>query len=149
LVEIDTLGIGDELVDIEELPDSDQRVKRVLELTDNWGADIVAELVGHPRVCNEGLAMVGRTGRYLEIGNISPGLKYELDPSQLIFGNKTMFGMVYYEAQHLQQALDLMRRTRDLYPWEKVVSHTFPLERINEAFIEADRGRVTRAAIVP
>jgi D-arabinose 1-dehydrogenase-like Zn-dependent alcohol dehydrogenase len=143
-------GFGaDEVVDIEKLPDADQRIKRVLELTDNWGADIVAELVGHPRVCNEGLAMVGRTGRYLEIGNINPGLKYELDPSQLIFGNKTMFGMVYYEAQHLQQALDLMRRTRDRYPWEKVISHTFSLERINEAFVEADAGRVTRAAIVP
>src|SRR5207248_6347708 len=38
-------GFGaDELIDIEELPDPDMRVKRVLELTDNWGADVVAEL---------------------------------------------------------------------------------------------------------
>ena len=143
-------GFGaDELIDIEELPDPDLRVKRALELTDNWGADIVVELVGHPRVCPEGLRMVGRTGRYLEIGNINPGLTYELDPSTLIFGNRSILGMVYYEAEHLQQALDLMRRTRDRYPWDKVVSHTFPLEKINEAFIEADQGRVTRAAIVP
>jgi D-arabinose 1-dehydrogenase-like Zn-dependent alcohol dehydrogenase len=143
-------GFGaDELIDIEEFPDPDMRVKRVLELTDNWGADVVAELVGHPRVCNEGLRMLGRTGRYLEIGNISPGLTYELDPSYLIFGNRTILGMVYYEAEHLQQALDLLSRTRDTYPWQKVVSHTFPLERINEAFVEADHGRVTRAAIVP
>jgi D-arabinose 1-dehydrogenase-like Zn-dependent alcohol dehydrogenase len=143
-------GFGaDEIIDLEEFPDPEMRVRRVFELTDNWGADIVAELVGHPRVCIEGLQMVGRTGRYLEIGNISPGLKYELDPSTLIFGNKTMFGMVYYEAEHLQQALDLMRRTRDRYPWDRVISHTFPLERINEAFVEADQGRVTRAAIVP
>jgi D-arabinose 1-dehydrogenase-like Zn-dependent alcohol dehydrogenase len=143
-------GFGaDELVDIEEFPDTEMRVKRVLELTDGWGADVVAELVGHPRVCNEGLAMVGRTGRYLEIGNINPGLKYELDPSMLIFGNRSILGMVYYEAEHLQQALDLMRRTRDRYPWDRVISHTFPLERINEAFVEADQGRVTRAAIVP
>jgi len=60
-----------------------------------------------------------------------------------------MLGKVYYEGEHLQQALDLLRRTRDRYPWHKVVSHTFPLERINEAFAEADGGRVTRAAIVP
>ncbi len=143
-------GFGaDATIDVEELPDPDMRVRRVMELTDNWGADVVAELVGHPRVCNEGLRMVGRTGRYLEIGNINPGLTYELDPSTLIFGNRSILGMVYYEAEHLQQALDLMRRTRDRYPWHKVVSHTFPLERINEAFIEADQGRVTRAAIVP
>src|SRR6266542_729548 len=107
------------------------------------------ELVGHPRVCNEGLRMLGRTGRYLEIGNINPGLTYELDPSFLIFGNRSILGMVYYEAEHLQQALELMARTRTKYPWQKVVSHTFPLEHINEAFVEADQGRVTRAAIVP
>jgi D-arabinose 1-dehydrogenase-like Zn-dependent alcohol dehydrogenase len=143
-------GFGaDQTIDIEEFPDADMRVKRVFDLTDNWGADIVAELVGHPRVCNEGLRMLGRTGRYLEIGNINPGLTYELDPSTLIFGNRSILGMVYYEAEHLQQALDLMRRSRDRYPWDKVISHTFPLEQINEAFVAADQGRVTRAAIVP
>jgi len=92
---------------------------------------------------------VGRTGRYLEIGNINPGLTYELDPSYLIFGNRSILGMVYYEAEHLAPALDLMKRTRDKYPWQRVVSHTFPLEQINEAFAAADRGQVTRAAIVP
>ena len=50
---------------------------------------------------------------------------------------------------HLAQALDLMKRTRDKYPWQRVVSHTFPLEQINEAFAAADQGQVTRAAIVP
>jgi D-arabinose 1-dehydrogenase-like Zn-dependent alcohol dehydrogenase len=143
-------GFGaDATIDLEELPDADMRVQRVMELTDNWGADVVAELVGHPRVVNEGLRMLGRTGRYLEIGNINPGLTYELDPSTLIFGNRSILGMVYYEAEHLQQALDLMRRTRDSYPWHRVVSHTFPLEHINEAFVAADEGKVTRAAIVP
>jgi L-iditol 2-dehydrogenase len=140
---------ADFVVDIEEFPDADMRVQRVLQLTDGWGADIVAELVGHPRVCNEGLRMVGRTGRYLEIGNINPGLTYELDPSYLIFGNRSILGMVYYEAEHLAQALDLMKRTADKYPWNRVVSHTFPLEQINEAFAAADQGKVTRAAIVP
>jgi D-arabinose 1-dehydrogenase-like Zn-dependent alcohol dehydrogenase len=140
---------ADQLIDLRELPEPEQRVARVAELTDGWGADVVAELVGHPRVCPEGLSMLGRTGRYLEIGNISPGLRYELDPSWLIFGNRSILGMVYYEAEHLQQALDLMRRTRTTYPWHKVVSHKFPLEQVNEAFAQADQGRVTRAAIVP
>ena len=137
------------IIDIEEFPDADLRVRRVMELTDGWGADVVAELVGHPRVCNEGLRMLGRTGRYLEIGNINPGLTYELDPSTLVFGNRSILGMVYYEAEHLAQALDLMRRTHSRYPWDRVVSHTFALERINEAFEAADEGKVTRAAIVP
>ena len=139
---------ADETIDLREIPDSAQRVERVRELTDGWGADVVAELVGHPRVVNEGLQMLGRTGRYLEIGNINPGLEFSLDPSQLIFKNITVYGMVYYEAEHLQQGLDLLSRTRDRYPWHQVVSHTFLFDQINEAFAAADRGEVTRAAIV-
>ncbi|MCC7107541.1 MAG: zinc-binding dehydrogenase [Chloroflexi bacterium] len=139
---------ADELIDLQELRTPDERVQRVLELTDGWGADVVAELVGHPRVVPEGLRMVGRTGRYLEIGNISPGLTYEIDPSQLIFRNITMYGMVYYEAEHLQQALELMSRTRTKYPWDRVLSHSYALEDIETAFQMADQGRVTRAAIV-
>lgn len=142
-------GFGaDTTIDFRELREPDQRVKRVLDLTDGWGADVVVEVAGHPRVCNEGLKMVGRTGRYLEIGNISPGLTYELDPSWLIFGNRTMYGMVYYEAEHLAQALRLMERTVTKYPWDRVISHEFPLDRIGEAFRLADAGEVTRAAIV-
>jgi threonine dehydrogenase-like Zn-dependent dehydrogenase len=143
-------GFGaDELIDLRELSESERRVQRVLELTDGWGADVVAELVGHPRVCHEGLRMLGRSGRYLEIGNINPGLTHELDPSWLVFGNRSILGMVYYEAEHLKQALDLMQRTRNKYPWKRVVSHKFPITAINEAFDAADRGQVTRAAIVP
>ncbi len=140
---------ADETIDLRTIPDSAARIERVRELTDGWGADVVAEVVGHPRVVDEGLRMLGRTGRYLEIGNVTPDLTFELDPSLLVQRNITVYGMVYYEAEHLQQALDLLNRTRDAYPWHKVVSETFPLERINEAFVAADRGEVTRAAIVP
>ncbi|MDP8923837.1 MAG: zinc-binding dehydrogenase [Chloroflexota bacterium] len=140
---------ADELIDFRELRDEEARIQRVMELTDGWGADVVAELVGHPRVCPEGIKMVGRAGRYLEIGNISPGLTYTLDPQWLVGHNRSILGMVYYEAEHLQQALDLVQRTRDAYPWDRVLSHKLPLEQINEAFELADQGKVTRAAIVP
>lgn len=140
---------ADQTIDFRELKTAEERIARVKQLTDGWGADVVVEVVGHPRVVNEGIAMLGRTGKYLEIGNISPGLTYELDPSKLVFGNLTMYAMVYYEADHLRQALDLVLRTKGRYPWHTVVSHTFPLAEINEAFQKADRGEVTRAAIVP
>src|ERR671936_158374 len=45
------------------------------ELTDNWGGDVVLELVGHPGVVDEGLRMTAPEGTYLEIGNINVGWK--------------------------------------------------------------------------
>ena len=35
------------------------------------------------------------------------------------------------------------------YPWDRIISHKFPLEAIEEAFVQQDKGHVTRAAIVP
>src|SRR5256884_5505927 len=39
---------ADSFVDLREFTTPEARVKRVRELTDNWGGDIVLELVGHP-----------------------------------------------------------------------------------------------------
>ena len=44
-----------------------------------------------------------------------------------------------YEADHLRQTLPLMIRTRSKYPYEKIVSHTFPRAEIDEAFRPAGR----------
>jgi len=93
--------------------------------------------------------MTAPEGTYLEIGNINIGWKAEFDPAWIIFGNRRILGLAHYEAEHLRGALDLMRRTRTRYPWDRVVSHKFPLEAINDAFVQQDKGHVTRAAIVP
>jgi threonine dehydrogenase-like Zn-dependent dehydrogenase len=136
-------------VDLREHATPEARVARVKRLTDDWGGDVVLELVGHPGVVEEGLRMTAPEGTYLEIGNINVGWKAEFDPSWIIFGNRRIIGLAHYEAEHLRGALDLMRRTLGKYPWDRVVSHKFPLDEINEAFAQQDKGHVTRAAIVP
>ena len=87
------------------------RIAAVKKLTDDWGGDVVLELVGHPGVVDEGLRMTAPEGTYLEIGNINVGWKAEFDPSWIIFGNRRIIGLAHYEAEHLRGALDLMRRT--------------------------------------
>jgi S-(hydroxymethyl)glutathione dehydrogenase/alcohol dehydrogenase len=138
-----------DVVDMRRHSTPAERIAAVKKLTDDWGGDVVLELVGHPGVVDEGLRMTAPEGTYLEIGNINVGWKAEFDPSWIIFGNRRIIGLAHYEAEHLRGALDLMRRTLTKYPWGSVVSHKFPLEQINEAFIEQDKGHVTRAAIVP
>mgnify|MGYP001270758655 CR=1 FL=1 len=86
-------------------------------------------------------------GVYLEIGNINREWKGEIDPSELIFSNRTMIGVSHYEAGDLKRAIDLVAATRTKYPWERVLSHVFPLSEINEAMEQQDKGHVTRSAI--
>ena len=148
-LEVAAMFGADDFVDIRDLPTPEQRVRRVRELTHGWGADVVMEVGGFPRITEEGIQMVGPGGRYVEIGNISPGLTYQADPSLWVTRNITIYGNNHYARRHLREALDVLRRTRGKYPYDRVVSHKFPLSEVNEAFAQQDRGTITRSSLVP
>ena len=147
-LEVAAMFGADDFVDIQDLPAPSQRIARVRELTDGWGADVVMEVGGFPRVTEEGLQMVAPGGRYVEIGNISPGLTYAADPALWVTQNITIYGNNHYTRRHLFDALSILQRTQGKYPFDKIVSHKFPLEAINEAFAQQDRGAITRSSLV-
>ena len=84
--------------------------------------------------------MVGSGGRYVEIGNISPGLTYAADPALWVTQNISIYGNNHYGRRHLRDALDLLARTSTRYPYDRIVSHKFPLAEINDAFAAAGQG---------
>lgn len=145
---------ADHTINVREASDPEERVRRVKELTDNWGADVVAELVGKPQVVPEGIQMLGPGGRYLEMGNISPRQTYEADPSVLVAGNKSILGVASYAPETLPRALTFLEKNRGKVPLEKLTSRRFPLDEINEAFAAADAfgtnpATLARACVVP
>jgi len=140
---------ADEIIDMKEYKTPEERMMRVLELTEFKGADVAADFVGIPAAIPEGVSMLGQGGRYLEIGNISPGRPFELDPSALVSGNKSIHGVLYYSDEALKQAIDFLSRTKGKYPFSKILAKSYPLEQINEAFEAQDKGLVSRSAIIP
>jgi threonine dehydrogenase-like Zn-dependent dehydrogenase len=108
----------------------------------------VLELTGRPEALAEGLAMTRAEGRYVVIGNITAGVTIPFDPSWVVHQNRRMVGVGGYQAWALRRGLEFLARTRDRYPYERILSHRYPLDRINEAFADADRGRTIRAALV-
>lgn len=150
-------GFGaDDVVDLREYPTPEGRIQRVRELTGGRGADVVCDFVGFPAVIPEGIAMLRPGGRYLEVGNISPGNTFTLDPTELVFNNKQIVGLLQYPPSTMPKALDFLERNLSRYPFHQVISHRFPLEQINEAFRlsewrggPAGEGQVTRSVIVP
>ncbi len=147
-LEVASMFGADDFVDLRELPSASARIQRVRELT-RGGADVVMEVGGFPAITEEGVQMVAPGGRYVEIGNISPGLTYSADPSYWVVQNISILGVNHYERRHLLEALSILSRTRQKYPFDKVVSHKFPLEQVNEAFAAQATGQVTRSSLVP
>lgn len=144
---------ADEVIDASVVDEPRARVKEVMRLTEGWGADVVVEVAGVPEVVPEGIRMLARYGRYLEIGNISGRHTYKADPSLLVGANRRIFGVSFYRPETLGKALDFLARTKDHYPYARIASHVFPLEKIDDAFFSADALRggtsVIRAAVRP
>ena len=68
------------------LPQPEQRIDAVKDLTSGFGADVVADFVGYPQVIPEGLRMLRSGGCYLEVGNIAPGNTFSYDATALVRG---------------------------------------------------------------
>lgn len=138
---------ADQIIDMKEYKTPQERAARVMELNGGYGVDVVAELVGFPSAIVEGMEFLAPGGRLMEIGNISPGHTFEYDPALMIMGSKSIIPIGYYKAESLKRALDFMLNTKDKYPYDKILSKVYPLEDIEKAFQEQDKGLVSRAAI--
>lgn len=133
-------------VDIDATDEKGRR-EMVRELTGGWGADIVAEFVGVPAAIEEGARLLRPGGRYLWIGNITPGLPSALDPGTVVRNSHRVQGMVVWEPWALPRALDWLGRRRDVYPFAKIVSDVFPFAEINRAFAVAEEGTAIRVSL--
>src|SRR5215203_722714 len=139
---------ADKIIDMRELKTPDERAARVKELTGGWGADVVVDVAGFPAVVAEGMKMMAQGARYVEIGNISPGLTYDADPAFWVTNNCTITGIDVYEPRHLREALRMLDRKVNVYPFHKIVSHRFPLTEVNEVMAQQDKGAITRSSLV-
>ena len=91
-------------------------------------------------------------GAFLEIGNLMAGRTATIEPVALI-RRKRIVGSAMYRPSILPRILDFLVRNKNQMPFDKIISHKFSLEGINEAFEQAEWvGRSTpviRGAIVP
>ena len=145
---------ADHTIDLKEVADRKERVALVRTWTGGGGADVVCDFVGFPQVIPEGIEMLRSGGTYLEIGTISRGAKVELEPSLLVWGSKKIVGVIQYDPWVIPRALDFLVRNRARFPFDRLLSHKYPLEKINQAFADSEwhnreTTTITRAALVP
>lgn len=140
---------ADHVVDFREYETAAERAERVDELTDGVGADVGVEVAGVPEAFAEGIRFVRDGGRYLEVGNVSPGQLTEFDPGLLTRSALTIEAVVRYQPWYLQRALRFLERNAEKYPYEDLIDAHFQLSDVEEALAESDSRGVTRAALTP
>ena len=138
---------ADAVIDLKSLATPAERVLRVKQLTDGWGADVVLEVTGVPGAVPEGLAMLGCGGVYAEIGNICEGEHCSIDPSLLVLQAIKVLGLMWYRPQSLNRAMRFLAEHQGKYPFAKLIANRYPLSAINEAYAAQDAGSIQRASL--
>jgi threonine dehydrogenase-like Zn-dependent dehydrogenase len=142
-------GFGaDFLINVSDFTDKKEIVSKIRNLTYGQGADIVMGLMGDPSSVPDGIRMLAPGGRMVEIGNVGIGITAPIDPGYMVLKGLTLKTAVTYEPWALKSAIEFLQRNWGRLPFDRIISHKFPFERINEAFEKADRGEVVRASIV-
>jgi Zn-dependent alcohol dehydrogenase len=124
-------------------------VAAVAELTGGRMADHVFVSVGAPAAFAQGISLMGRGGETVIVGMPANGITCAFDPGDLadrgqrIVGSKMGGAHVQVDIPHL---LGLYRAGR--LKLDELVSGTYPLDEIDEAFASVTRGEALRNVIV-
>ena len=137
---------ADDAINVSGLSDDDV-VKTVKGMTRSFGADLVIEATGVPKVIPLGLKLPRDGGRYVTIGPIFQGAHADIDLFNLIFRRITVIGSARNEAGHLVRAINFLERAKNKYPFEKIVGAKYSLEKLEDALSSVDQRKVMRAAV--
>lgn len=139
---------ADHVIDMSEFDTLEKRAKAVYDFTGGKGADLCMELTGVPAAFNEGIHLVRAGGRYVSIGNISPGKMTPFDPGLMTRKSIQIISVVRYDPWYLNKSLQFLAKTMDKYPFGELLDADFTLEEISVALDKSSSREVTRASIV-
>jgi S-(hydroxymethyl)glutathione dehydrogenase/alcohol dehydrogenase len=122
-------------------------VERILEIT-NGGVDYAFEFIGNVNVMEQAYNSSRPGGMTVIIGSAPAGAKLSIDPAGLLY-EKTIMGTI---AGSFRAGIDIPRYV-ELYMQKKIdldklITNSFPLEEINQAFEVMKKGEVGRSVIV-
>lgn len=138
---------ADHIIDMNVTTTVEERSAVLRALTDGRGPDVAIEVAGVPAAFAEGLELLRRGGRYLVMGNLSPGATVPFDPGFVTRKALTIKHVDRYEARYLWKALRFLDEHGDTYPFDGLADAEFAFEDIADALEQSLNRTVTRAVI--
>lgn len=139
---------ADYVVNFNDYDTLEERTQTILALTGGAGADVGIELAGVPAAFGEGIHYIRTGGKYVSIGNITPGKLIEFDPGLLTRKSIQIISLVRYNPWYLRKALEFLSKNIEKYPFEELLDVEFSMDEIKLALDESAARRVTRGTII-
>ncbi|WP_179956978.1 zinc-binding dehydrogenase [Amycolatopsis anabasis] len=135
---------ADEVVSVEEVPDPDDRVARVAELTGARGADLVFDFAGSPTTNYEGVLMCGQRGTHVVVGLAGPDA-VAVPPGVVMGRELRVLGSLNGDVSDLDRALRFLAGNRDRFDWNAMFAPPIELAAATSALA----GMAAMTAIKP
>jgi L-iditol 2-dehydrogenase len=133
---------ADAVLNLEEVADPKDRLAWVREHTGGRGADIVIQCANNAAT-PEGLTMLRAGGRFVHIGaGGKANIPVETLPEQMTF-----YTVRSGEPRHWLQAIDFLASRKNHFPFEDMISASYPLEQVNEAMAAMASYQVVKPVI--
>ncbi|MFB0557574.1 MAG: zinc-binding dehydrogenase [Candidatus Bathyarchaeia archaeon] len=131
---------ADHVIDMRSHTASEERVEEVKRITNGLGADVVIECAGVPAAVPEGINMVRRGGKFVEVGHYTDPGNVEINPHIVCMKDMDVLGCWAYPPTQFETALQLLRRGMETLPLEEIITHRFKVTEAVKA-IETVKSR--------
>lgn len=122
--------------------------EQVLAFTDGRGADLVICANPFAATQTQAVEIVRKGGRVVLFGGLPKANPMtSLDGNKIHYGEIEIVGSFSYHPTYHAMALDVIRHKR--LPVEKLVTHFYALDQINEAFTMAASGKALKVVLQP
>ncbi len=139
---------ADHIIDIEEVIDSEERKRMILDLTDGRGPDVVIEAAGPSIAFKEGLEIVRRGGRYLVIGQTDPA-PIAINPRRINLDQLEIIGVLSAYVPHYYKAMQFLKNNWKRFPFSDLISNTYTLDQVNQALQSMAELKEIKPALIP
>lgn len=122
-------------------------VKRVLDLTEGRGADIVIEAVGRRETWESAAGLARKGGAVLLFGGCPSGTTVGFDAEKIHYGELHVQGAFHHTPSAVERAFRLI--VSGQVSIKPLISHELPLERAEEALQLMGSGKALKVALRP
>ncbi len=124
-------------------------VAKAMELTWGIGIDYAFEAISTPETIGQAAAATGKNGTIVIVG-LTPATVQEMPipPLMFVLYQKTLMGTLYGDSQPLNDVPNLLKMYKaGKIKLDELVSRTYTLDQINEAYADLLAGRIIRGVV--
>ena len=122
-------------INFKEVTDAAARVQIVKDISDGQGVDFAFQCTGAPAAAASIYDYIRRGGGLCEVGFFVNNGEYSINPHFAMCNKEiTIVGSWDYTAEDYPTTIAFLRQAKEMnIPIEDLITHAFPLERLNEA----------------